>query len=94
MTSNKQLQDLLDQVARGEVQPATARDDTSDEVARLVRSAQVRPVGPVAVSRPDDNPAGVAQGCDERSAEAAGSTGDKGDAAPAAHWITTTPFGE
>jgi pyridinium-3,5-biscarboxylic acid mononucleotide synthase len=30
MTSNKQLQDLLDQVARGEVEPATARDQLLD----------------------------------------------------------------
>src|SRR3954453_21368059 len=30
MTSNKQLQDLLDQVARGEVEPATARDRLLD----------------------------------------------------------------
>src|SRR5438874_13099963 len=30
MTSNKQLQDLLEQVARGEIDPATARDRLAD----------------------------------------------------------------
>src|SRR5438034_11764696 len=30
MTSNKQLQDLLEQVARGEIDPATARERLAD----------------------------------------------------------------
>jgi NCAIR mutase (PurE)-related protein len=46
MTSNKQLQDLLDQVARGEVEPATARD-------RLLDAFRARPFEDLGVARVD-----------------------------------------
>src|SRR4051794_5567859 len=46
MTSNKQLQDLLDQVARGEVEPATARD-------RLLAAFRARPFEDLGFARVD-----------------------------------------
>jgi NCAIR mutase (PurE)-related protein len=46
MTSNKQLQDLLDQVARGEVDPATARD-------RLLDAFRARPFEDLGFARVD-----------------------------------------
>src|SRR3954467_899020 len=46
MTSNKQLQDLLDQVARGEVEPATARD-------RLLDAFRARPFEDLGFARVD-----------------------------------------
>ncbi|MBW8862775.1 MAG: 1-(5-phosphoribosyl)-5-amino-4-imidazole-carboxylate carboxylase, partial [Acidobacteria bacterium] len=46
MTSNKQLQDLLEQVARGEVEPATARD-------RLLDAFRARPFEDLGFARVD-----------------------------------------
>ena len=46
MTSNKQLQDLLDQVARGEVEPADARD-------RLLDAFRARPFEDLGFARVD-----------------------------------------
>ena len=46
MTSNKQLQDLLDQVARGEVEPADARD-------RLLKAFRARPFEDLGFARVD-----------------------------------------
>ena len=46
MTSNKQLQDLLEQVARGEVDPAAARD-------RLVETLRARPFEDLGFARVD-----------------------------------------
>src|SRR5690242_11195747 len=46
MTSNKQLQDLLDQVARGEVDPASARD-------RLLDAFRARPFEDLGFARVD-----------------------------------------
>jgi hypothetical protein len=46
MTSNKQLQDLLDQVARGEVEPAAARD-------RLLDAFRARPFEDLGFARVD-----------------------------------------
>src|SRR3954462_9331478 len=46
MTSNKQLQDLLEQGARGEVEPATARD-------RLLDAFRARPFEDLGFARVD-----------------------------------------
>src|SRR3954463_15139560 len=46
MTSNKQLQDLLEQVARGEVEPATARE-------RLLDAFRARPFEDLGFARVD-----------------------------------------
>src|SRR3954470_8612778 len=46
MTSNKQLQDLLDQVARGEVEPAVARE-------RLMDAFRARPFEDLGFARVD-----------------------------------------
>jgi hypothetical protein len=46
MTSNKQLQDLLDQVARGEVEPAVARE-------RLIDAFRARPFEDLGFARVD-----------------------------------------
>src|SRR4051794_40550469 len=46
MTSNKQLQDLLDQVARGELDPASARD-------RLLEAFRARPFEDLGFARID-----------------------------------------
>src|SRR5690242_5050052 len=46
MTSNKQLQDLLEQVARGEVDPASARD-------RLLDAFRARPFEDLGFARVD-----------------------------------------
>src|SRR3954454_4599531 len=46
MTSNKQLQDLLDQVARGELDPASARD-------RLLDAFRARPFEDLGFARVD-----------------------------------------
>src|SRR6476660_9075187 len=46
MTSNKQLQDLLDQVARGEVEPAVARE-------RLLDAFRARPFEDLGLARVD-----------------------------------------
>ena len=48
MTSNKQLQDLLDQVARGEVEPADARD-------RLLDAFRARPFEDLGFARVDQH---------------------------------------
>src|SRR3954462_7613168 len=46
MTSNKQLQDLLDQVARGEIDPSTARE-------RLLDAFRARPFEDLGFARVD-----------------------------------------
>src|SRR5713226_9169847 len=46
MTSNKQLQDLLEQVARGEVDPAAARE-------RLIEAFRARPFADLGFARVD-----------------------------------------
>ncbi len=57
MTSNKQLQDLIDQVARGEIDPATAKE-------RLLLAFQARPYGDLGFARVDHH-RGVRQGFPE-----------------------------
>src|SRR6478752_5098480 len=57
MTSNKQLQDLLDQVARGEVEPAVARE-------RLIDAFRARPFEDLGFARVDHHRA-VRQGFPE-----------------------------
>ena len=57
MTSNKQLQDLIDQVARGEMDPATAK-------ARLLAAMRARPYEDLGFARVDHH-RGVRQGFPE-----------------------------
>ena len=57
MTSNKQLQDFIDQVARGEVNPATAKE-------RLLEAMRARPYEDLGFARVDHHRA-VRQGFPE-----------------------------
>ncbi len=57
MTSNKQLQDLIDQVARGEVDPATAKE-------RLIEALRARPYEDLGFARVDHHRA-IRQGFPE-----------------------------